>query len=168
MDSIIHFTSENIFLIVSILVFTAIVVSKTGSKYGVPSLLIFLLVGMFFGSDGLGLVFDNYNLAQFLSIVALCVILFTGGLETKYKDIKPVAAPGIVLSTVGVLLTVIITGAFIFFLSRIEKIGLSHRDVLPARGSDVFHRFGFGVQHIEKQQDEAEGEPQADAGAGVR
>lgn len=125
MDSIIHFTSENIFLIGSILVFTAIVVSKTGSKYGVPSLLIFLLVGMFFGSDGLGLVFDNYNLAQFLSIVALCVILFTGGLETKYKDIKPVAAPGIVLSTVGVLLTVIITGAFIFFLSRIEKIGLS-------------------------------------------
>ena len=99
MDSIIHFTSENIFLIGSILVFTAIVVSKTGSKYGVPSLLIFLLVGMFFGSDGLGLVFDNYNLAQFLSIVALCVILFTGGLETKYKDIKPVAAPGIVLST---------------------------------------------------------------------
>lgn len=92
MDSIIHFTSENIFLIGSILVFTAIVVSKTGSKYGVPSLLIFLLVGMFFGSDGLGLVFDNYNLAQFLSIVALCVILFTGGLETKYKDIKPVAA----------------------------------------------------------------------------
>ena len=46
MDSIIHFTSENIFLIGSILVFTAIVVSKIGSKYGVPSLLIFLLVGM--------------------------------------------------------------------------------------------------------------------------
>ena len=91
MHELIHFTSENIFLIGSILVFTAIVVSKTGNKYGVPSLLIFLLVGMLFGSDGLGLVFDNYNLAQFLSIVALCVILFTGGLETKFKEIRPVS-----------------------------------------------------------------------------
>ncbi len=125
MTSAIQFTSENIFLIGSILVFTAILVSRTGSKYGMPSLLIFLLVGMFFGSDGVGLVFDNYNLAQFLSIVALCVILFTGGLETKYKDIKPVIGPGLVLSTAGVLLTVVFTGSFIFFLSRIEKIGLS-------------------------------------------
>ncbi len=125
MDSIIQFTSENIFLIGSILVFTAILVSRTGNKFGVPSLLIFLLVGMLFGCDGLGLVFDNYNLAQFLSIVALCVILFTGGLETKLKDIRPVLGPGIVLSTVGVLLTVIFTGSFIFFLSRIERLGLS-------------------------------------------
>ena len=125
MHEIIHFTSENIFLIGSILVFTAIVVSKTGNKYGVPSLLIFLLVGMLFGSDGLGLVFDNYNLAQFLSIVALCVILFTGGLETKFKEIRPVIGPGVVLSTLGVFLTVIFTGAFIYFLSRIEQIGLS-------------------------------------------
>lgn len=125
MHEIIHFTSENIFLIGSILVFTAIVVSKTGNKYGVPSLLIFLLVGMLFGSDGLGVVFDNYNLAQFLSIVALCVILFTGGLETKFKEIRPVIGPGVVLSTLGVFLTVIFTGAFIYFLSRIERIGLS-------------------------------------------
>lgn len=125
MHEIIHFTSENIFLIGSILVFTAIVVSKTGNKYGVPSLLIFLLVGMLFGSDGLGLVFDNYNLAQFLSIVALCIILFTGGLETKFKEISPVIGPGVVLSTLGVFLTVIFTGAFIYFLSRIERIGLS-------------------------------------------
>ena len=125
MNEILHFTSENIFLIGSILVFTAILVSKTGNKYGVPSLLIFLLVGMLFGSDGLGLVFDNYNIAQFLSIIALCVILFTGGLETKLKDIRPVMGPGLVLSTVGVLLTVVFTGAFIYFLSRIEQIGLS-------------------------------------------
>lgn len=125
MHSIIQFTSENIFLISSILVFTAILVSRTGTKYGVPSLLVFLLVGMLFGSDGVGLVFDNYNLVQFLSIVALCVILFTGGMETKIKEIRPVLGPGIVLSTAGVLLTVIVTGLFIFFLSRIEKIGLS-------------------------------------------
>lgn len=71
------------------------------------------------------MVFDNYNIAQFLSIIALCVILFTGGLETKLKDIRPVMGPGLVLSTAGVLLTVVFTGAFIYFLSRIEQIGLS-------------------------------------------
>ena len=125
MGTVIQFTSENIFLIVSILVFTAIVVSKTGNKFGAPSLLIFLLVGMFFGNDGLGLEYNNYSQAQFLSIVALCVILFTGGIETKLKEIRPVLAPGVILSTAGVLLTVIFTGAFIFFLSRIENIGLS-------------------------------------------
>lgn len=125
MHEIIHFTSENIFLIGSILVFTAIVVSKTGNRFGVPSLLIFLITGMLFGSDGLGVVFDNYNTAQFLSIIALCVILFTGGLETKLKEIRPVLVPGGILSTAGVLLTVIFTGFFIYFLSRIENIGLS-------------------------------------------
>ena len=53
MHTVIHFTSQNVFLIGSILVFTAIMVSRTGYKYGVPSLLIFLMVGMLFGSDGL-------------------------------------------------------------------------------------------------------------------
>ena len=55
----------------------------------------------------------------------MCVILFTGGLETKFKEIRPVIGPGVVLSTLGVFLTVIFTGAFIYFLSRIERIGLS-------------------------------------------
>ena len=168
MNEILHFTSENIFLIGSILVFTAILVSKTGNKYGVPSLLIFLLVGMLFGSDGLGLVFDNYNIAQFLSIIALCVILFTGGLETKLKDIRPVMGPGLVLSTVGVLLTVVFTGAFIYFLSRIEQIGLSLSIVIPAGGRDVINRFRVGVQHPEELQHAPQTEPEADAGAGVR
>ena len=119
-----NFTSENILLIISVLTFTAILVSKTGNKFGVPSLLIFLIVGMIFGSDGLGLIFNNYNLAQFLSIIALCVILFTGGLETKFKDIRPVMAPGIVLSTAGVLLTVVFTGIFILLLTRFAHVGL--------------------------------------------
>ena len=82
MHTVIHFTSQNVFLIGSILVFTAIMVSRTGYKYGVPSLLIFLMVGMLFGSDGLGLVFNNYSQAQFVGIAALSVILFTGGMET--------------------------------------------------------------------------------------
>lgn len=125
MNSVIHFTSQNIFLIGSILVFTAIMVSRTGFKYGVPSLLIFLIVGMLFGSDGVGLIFNNYSQAQFVGILALSVILFAGGMETKLKEIKPVLAKGLVLSTLGVFLTVVFTGFFIFFLSRFAQLRIS-------------------------------------------
>ncbi len=61
--------------------------------------------------------FHNANEAQFIGMVALSVILFSGGMDTKYKDIRPVLSPGIVLSTVGVLLTAIFTGLFIWWLS---------------------------------------------------
>ena len=120
-----HFTSENLLLIGSILVFSAILVSKTGYKYGVPALLVFLLVGMLFGSDGLGIVFNNYRQAQFVGIAALSVILFSGGMETKIANIRPVLRQGIILSTLGVFLTALFTGAFIFFITRVEGISLS-------------------------------------------
>lgn len=111
------FTAENILLIGSILLFVSIVVGKTGYKFGVPALLLFLLVGMLFGSDGLGLQFHNAREAQFIGMVALSVILFSGGMDTKIADIKPVLAPGILLSTLGVLLTALFTGLFIWWLS---------------------------------------------------
>ena len=60
------FTAENILLIGSILLFVSIVVGKTGYRFGVPALLLFLLVGMLFGSDGLGLQFHNAKIAQFI------------------------------------------------------------------------------------------------------
>ena len=60
------FNAENILLIGSVLLFVSIVVSKTGYRFGVPTLLVFLLVGMFFGSDGLGLQFNNAGEAQFI------------------------------------------------------------------------------------------------------
>lgn len=111
------FTAENILLIGSILLFVSIVVGKTGYRFGVPALLLFLLVGMFFGSDGLGLQFHNAKVAQFIGMVALSVILFSGGMDTKFKEIRPILSPGIVLSTVGVLLTALFTGLFIWYLS---------------------------------------------------
>lgn len=111
------FTSGNILLIGSILLFVSILVGKTGYRFGVPSLLLFLLVGMLFGSDGLGLQFHNAAEAQFIGMVALCVILFSGGMDTGLRHIRPILAPGIVLSTVGVLLTALLTGLFIWWLS---------------------------------------------------
>ena len=101
----------------AILLFVSIVVGKTGYRFGVPALLLFLLVGMLFGSDGLGLQFHNAKIAQFIGMVALSVILFSGGMDTKFKEIRPILSPGIVLSTVGVFLTALFTGLFIWYLS---------------------------------------------------
>ncbi len=111
------FTTENILLIGSILLFVSIVMGKTGYRFGVPVLLVFLGVGMLFGSDGLGIQFHNAHEAQSIGMIALSVILFSGGMDTKFKDIRPVLAPGLVLSTMGVLLTTVFTGIFIWWIS---------------------------------------------------
>ena len=113
-------TSGNILLVGSILLFVSIAVSKTSARFGVPTLLLFLFVGMLFGSDGLGIQFNDMKDAQFVGMIALCIILFSGGMDTKFQEIKPVLAPGLVLSTVGVLLTAIFTGLFIWWLSGME------------------------------------------------
>lgn len=111
------FTAENVLLVGSILLFVSIVAGKTGYRFGVPALLLFLVVGMLFGSDGLGIQFHNAKEAQFIGMVALSIILFSGGMDTRFADIKPILAPGVLLSTIGVLLTALFTGLFIWWLS---------------------------------------------------
>lgn len=111
-------TAENILLVGSVLIFTSILISKTGYRFGIPTLLLFLLVGMAFGSDGLGIQFNSASDAQFIGMMALSIILFSGGMDTRYSDIKPILKQGILLSTVGVLVTTLLTGLFIYFLSN--------------------------------------------------
>lgn len=113
-----EFSAENILLLGAILVFCSIIISKTGYRFGIPSLLLFLVVGMIFGSDGLGLHFGNAGQAQFIGMMALSIILFSGGVDTKINEIRPVLSPGIMLSTIGVLLTTLLTGLFIFYISH--------------------------------------------------
>ena len=79
------FNAENILLIGSILLFVSIVVSKTGYRFGIPTLLVFLLVGMLFGSDGLGLQFHDAGEAQFIGMMALSIILFSGGMDPNIR-----------------------------------------------------------------------------------
>jgi cell volume regulation protein A len=108
-------TTENILLIGSILLFISLFAGKTSFKFGVPVLILFISIGMLAGSEGIGgIYFDNPGTAQFIGIVALNFILFSGGLDTDWKLIKPVLWQGISLSTLGVMLTAFSVGLFVW------------------------------------------------------
>lgn len=111
------FSVENILLLGSILLFVSVVASKTSFTFGIPTLILFLIVGMLAGSDGPGgIYFNDPQTAQFLGVMALTLILFSGGLDTKWEVIKPVLRSGIALSTLGVLTTTILVGIFTSYL----------------------------------------------------
>ncbi|MBN1971125.1 MAG: cation:proton antiporter [Bacteroidales bacterium] len=106
---------EIILLVVSALFFLSILAGKASSRFGVPALLLFLGVGMLCGSDGLGIQFEDYRIAQNIGTIALCIILFSGGLDTNISEIRPIILQGAILATVGVFLTAIITGVIIWW-----------------------------------------------------
>ncbi len=113
-----NLTIENILLVGSLLLFVSIIVGKTSYKFGVPTLLLFLAIGMFAGSDGIGgIQFDNPQIAQFIGIVSLNFILFSGGLDTNWTSVKPILKEGLVLSTLGVLLTALTLGTFVYYVT---------------------------------------------------
>ena len=107
---------EQVLLIASVILFLSIFAGKAGYRFGLPALLLFLGVGMLFGSDGLGIQFSDPNVAQFIGMLALSIILFSGGMDTKVAEVKPIASQGVVLATLGVLATTFITGGFIYWL----------------------------------------------------
>jgi potassium/hydrogen antiporter len=109
---------ENILLIGSALLLISIVAGKTSYRFGVPTLLLFLAVGMLAGSEGIGRInFDNPAMARFIGIVSLCFILFSGGLDTYWSTIRPCFWKGFSLSTLGVLLTTISLGIFVWLVT---------------------------------------------------
>ena len=113
-----NITIENIILIGSVLLFISIIAGKTSYRLGIPTLLLFLTIGMLAGSDGIGgIYFDNPQIAQFIGVVSLNFILFSGGLDTRWQSVKPVLKEGIALSTLGVLLTAVGLGYFVWFIT---------------------------------------------------
>ncbi|MGG7073041.1 potassium/proton antiporter [Campylobacter sp. 9BO] len=97
---------ENLLLFFAILLITSILASKFTDRLGIPSLLVFLGVGMLAGSDGLlGVSFDDQSMTQNVGMLALIFILYAGGLDTVFSSIKPVFSRGIILATAGVILT---------------------------------------------------------------
>jgi len=118
--------TELLLLAGSVLFFISMLVGKAGHRFGVPVLLLFLIVGMVFGSDGFGLVFENIQTAHTIGTLSLCIILFSGGLDTKFSEIKPVIVPGVLLAILGVFLTALFTGLFTWWLSglMLPSLGL--------------------------------------------
>lgn len=95
------------------LLLVSIAASKASGRLGVPALVIFMIIGMLAGSEGLGKIyFDNFWQAQSLGVVALALILFAGGLDTEWKSVKPVLGKALILSTLGVLVTAGLVGWF--------------------------------------------------------
>lgn len=115
--------NENFLLVGALLLFIAVLAGKAAYRLGAPALLLFLGVGMLFGYNDF-VSFDSAELAEFVGMVALCIILFSGGMDTQFSDIKPIMAPGIVLATLGVILTAVIVAAFIFFIAPIMGVGI--------------------------------------------
>lgn len=110
-------TIDNILLIGSILLFISLVASRT-TRFGIPTLIFFLLVGMLAGSDGpLGIYFYEPKTAKFIGSIALSFILFSGGMETKWLDIKPVFWQGFSLSTLGVVISAATIGTLVYLLT---------------------------------------------------
>ncbi|WP_223700867.1 potassium/proton antiporter [Sutcliffiella deserti] len=100
------FNVDYFILLIAILLIVGVITTKFSSKMGVPALVLFIIVGMIAGSDGVGLIsFDNPKYAQLIGIFALVIILFEGGLQTKWTTVRPVIVPSVLLATIGVVLT---------------------------------------------------------------
>ena len=103
-----------IFIVFSTLVILSILTIKLSNRFGIPSLVLFLAIGMLAGSDGLGgIAFDNPSLVRSLGITALVLILFAGGLDTEWAAVRPILWQGLSLSTIGVLITALLVGVFV-------------------------------------------------------
>lgn len=160
--------AEGILLIASVILFFSIFAGKAGYRFGLPALLLFLGVGMLFGSDGLGIQFSNPNAAQFIGMLALSIILFSGGMDTKISEVKPIAPQGVILATIGVLATTFITGGFHLLL---VQTGHRLRDadtsgVAVDGGRHVVNRFGLRILYPAKQRGIPERTASSDIGVG--
>lgn len=109
----------DLMIVSSLILVICITSTKVLYKLGVPILLVFMVLGMIFGSDGLvGIYFDNYNLASQVCSIALVFIMFYGGFGTNWSLAKPVAIPSILMSSVGVFITSGLTGLFCYYVFK--------------------------------------------------
>src|SRR5688572_18499624 len=100
-----------ILLLVGAILTASIVVALGASRTGVPSLVAFLALGMLLGSDGPGNIeFDDAELARTVGVIGLAAILYEGGLSTSWRRLRQVLVPAAMLSTVGVVVTTLLTG----------------------------------------------------------
>ena len=144
-------TGENFLLIGAVLLFIAVLAGKVAYRFNAPALLLFLGVGLFFGYKLIS--FDSPEFTQFIGMVALCIILFSGGMDTKYSEIRPVLAPGITLATAGVLMTAFILGGFIYIVAPYlgYTLGFPLALLLAATMSSTDSASVFSILRTKKQ-----------------
>jgi cell volume regulation protein A len=103
----------NVILICAVILLVCAVSSKVLYRFGIPTLILFLTIGMLMGSEGPGgIYFDNAQLAENICNLALLIIIFSGGFDTNWKTARPVAFASGVLASIGVVLTALLVGAF--------------------------------------------------------
>lgn len=119
-------TLNILYLVGAVLIFASIMASTLSARLGVPLLLLFLIVGMLAGEQGiLGIEFSQYGLANFVGQAALACILLDGGLRTSFKSFRVGLKPAITLATWGVLVTVLVLGVFVTWLLDVDwRFGL--------------------------------------------
>ncbi|MGE6572464.1 potassium/proton antiporter [Psychrobacter namhaensis] len=119
-------TLNILYLVGAVLIFASIMASTLSARLGVPLLLLFLIVGMLAGEQGiLGIEFSQYALANFVGQAALACILLDGGLRTSFKSFRVGLKPAVTLATWGVLVTVMVLGVFVTWLLDVDwRFGL--------------------------------------------
>ncbi|MBR7554872.1 potassium/proton antiporter [Allobacillus sp. GCM10007491] len=109
--------NDQLIILVAFLLISGVLAAKFSSQMGLPSLVLFIAVGMAIGSDGFGWIyFDDADIAQIIGVAALVVILFEGGLQTKWKSMRPAIVPALSLATVGVFITSVLAGLAAHYL----------------------------------------------------
>lgn len=104
-------------LLGSLVIILCIAASRFAHRFGMPALLLFMALGMVFGSDGLFKIpFDSYELSKNICTIGLVIIMFYGGFDVNWKAARPVAFQSVLLSTAGVVLTALFTGGFCYYV----------------------------------------------------
>ena len=114
---------EYLLFAAALLTIAAVFAGSLTSRFGLPALLGFLALGMAAGSDGLGIPFNDFHLAKAIGVTALVLIIFSGGMETPWREVRPVLWPAIALATGGVAVSAgLVAGAAwaLFHVSPLE------------------------------------------------
>src|SRR5690606_21615402 len=118
------FEPSVILLVTGFLLFASILTSRVFDRIGVPVLIVFLCIGRVAGSEGPGGIdFNNAELANLVGTLAMAFILFSGGLDTNWQVVRPIAFRGFLLATLGVLLTAVLLGLFAWIALGFTLLG---------------------------------------------
>jgi len=120
-------------LVGALVLLVAVGAMRLSYRLGLPVLLVYLAIGVAIGEAGLGIDFDDPELARLLGLCALVVIIAEGGLTTRWSTLRPVLGPAVALSTVGVVVSIVVVGALVHWLLGLEpRLALLYGAVLAS------------------------------------